>query len=73
MEVFYFALAIPRTHLLAYYQGHAQHILTVTDDGRRLQLPARTLRPFVTHAGLFGRFRAVVDSERRLLRLERVG
>jgi len=72
METFYFDLAIPGERLLAYYQARAHSILAVAHDGRCLQLPARHFRPFVTHAGLFGRFCVVVDQHRRLLRLERL-
>ncbi len=67
-----FALSISREDYLRYYRGVARDVLVRSHDGRRVQFPARLLRPFVTHDGVRGEFRLLLDEANRLLDLQRL-
>ena len=67
-----FALSISREDYLRYYQGVARHVLVRSHDGRKVQFPARLLRPFVTHQGVRGEFRLVLDDANRMVDLQRL-
>lgn len=71
MERLYFNLNISADEYLRYYRGVAARVIARTQDGRTLSLPAARLRPFVTHSGIQGRFCATIDSNHRLIALER--
>lgn len=49
-------LRISRDEYLKLYRGLSQVVSTRALDGRRVQFPANILRPWVTHAGIHGRF-----------------
>ena len=68
-----FRLNLSSGHYLRYYQGQASRVSVLAEDGRRIEFPANTLRPFVTRQGVKGYFQLVVDENNRLLRLERIG
>lgn len=59
-------LSIPAEELLRYYRGTASCVVACDRYNRRLQFPAASLRPFVTSAGVHGRFILEVDPENRL-------
>lgn len=65
-------LHIPSAELLRYYRGSASSVSAVDRRGRRLQFPARALRPFVTRDGIRGTFALEVDAGNRLQRVERI-
>ncbi len=71
MRRLYFSLNISPQDYLRYYRGAAARVVARTQDGRTLSLPAARLRPFITHAGIQGRFCATIDAENRLITLER--
>lgn len=71
-ERIYFTLDIPAQEMARYYRGSATRVLVHAADGRRVQIPAANLRPFVTRDGVQGRFCLTVDADYRLLHLERV-
>ncbi len=73
MKIYYFSIQVSREHLLAYYGGQAQRVQVTAENHKRLDLPARILRKYVTHQGLSGRFKITLDDDNRLLSLERVG
>ena len=73
MTEYRFHLAIPADDYLAYYEGAAQHVLVTLVNGQRLQFPAESLRPFVSHDGVHGEFVLRVDTNNKLQALERVG
>lgn len=64
-------LNIPAAELLRYYRGAASAVVAHDRYGQRLQFPAAALRPFVTAAGVHGRFLLEVDEHSRLERLLR--
>ena len=67
-----FALCLSRQEYLRYYQGEARDVVVRSHDGRRVQFPARLLRPFVNHQGVQGEFRLVLDEANRLLDMQRL-
>ncbi len=67
-----FSLHISSDEYLRYYRGSAHSVVVVSEDGRRVRFPASSLRPFVTHEGVRGRFELLLDSDNRLLELRRV-
>jgi hypothetical protein len=54
------------------YQGAARDVLAYSADGQRVRFPAMILRPFVTHAGIRGRFRIDFDEQNRFQAIQRV-
>lgn len=72
MTEYRFHLAIPAEDYLAYYEGAAQQVVVTLATGQRLQLPADSLRPFVSHDGVHGEFVLRVDANNKLQALERV-
>ncbi len=66
-----FALSITGEEYLRYYRGVARYVVVKSHDGRRVQFPARLLRPFVTQQGVQGEFRLLLDEANRLVDLQR--
>ncbi len=67
-----FALSITGEEYLRYYRGVARFVVVRSHDGRHVQVPASLLRPFVTHQGVQGEFRLVLDDVNRLVDLQRL-
>lgn len=59
------SLAIPSEEYIRIYKGTAKTILATTEDGRRVQFPATILQPYVSRAGVYGRFLIEFDSNNR--------
>lgn len=72
MREYQFELAISADDILAYYQGAAKTVVTEDITGLRIQIPAQSLRPFVTREGVHGRFCVRVDQNNKLLDIRRV-
>ena len=68
-----FRLAISADRYLRYYQGRANAVIARAHDGRRIQFPADTLRPFVMHNGINGEFALRFDADNKLIGLFRLG
>jgi hypothetical protein len=73
MHEYRFRLAIPAHDYLAYYQGVVREVMVTLHDGHTIQFSADILRPFVSHAGVYGEFVLQVDADNRLQSLEQVG
>ncbi|MCR3807937.1 DUF2835 domain-containing protein, partial [Pseudomonas aeruginosa] len=58
--------------LQAIYGGRANRVLLRSRDGRRVNLPAHHLRPFIGHDGVHGTFRLDFSEDGRLLALQRL-
>jgi len=67
-----FHLSIPAHRYLSYYQGVAKKVIVRALDGARVQFPAEILRPFLTHAGIFGEFCLYCDDNNKLIDIRRV-
>ncbi|MDN3610071.1 DUF2835 domain-containing protein [Vibrio ostreicida] len=70
MKHYYFTLNISYQSFIAHYSGAASHVLAITDQGLRLQLPASRFRPFLSQIGLKGRFRLTTDQNNKFIKLE---
>lgn len=73
MQEITFRLDIPAEEYLRFYRGEAQVVIVKAPDGRRVQLPAANLRPFVGMDGVHGRFVLRFDGRHKLVDLRRVG
>jgi hypothetical protein len=69
---FSFSIQISQQEFLRHYQGTAGTVQVISDCGRRLRFPASRLRPFLSHAGVRGRFLLTVDADNRFLNLQRL-
>ncbi len=67
-----FSISLSAERYLRYYQGHARVVIVRSEDGRRIQLPAASLRPFVTAEGIVGRFELTLDENNKLIDIRRV-
>jgi len=54
------------------YRGDARNVLAHDREGRRIQFPASSLRPFVTHEGIRGTFIIRVDEQNKLAGIRRM-
>ena len=54
------------------YSGDARNVLAHDQEGRKIQFPASSLRPFVTHEGIRGTFIVRVDEHNKLTGIHRV-
>lgn len=55
-----------------HYAGSAANVLITAQDGSRLQIPASYLRPFVTHIGVKGHFKIVLDEKNAIVSLDQL-
>ncbi len=67
-----FNIKISPQQFLQYYRGSASSVTVTAEDGRRIRLPARHLRPFLRHDGIKGRFKLTFADNNRLINLERL-
>lgn len=64
------AISIQADELLKLYRTPGAVVHARTVDGRRVQFPAQSLRPWVTRDGIRGKFRIYFDPDNRLSRIE---
>jgi hypothetical protein len=55
-------LKISPERFQAYYQGVVEYVVAQSIDGRRIQFPARVLRPFLSYQGIQGTFEITFDA-----------
>ncbi|OQY20608.1 MAG: hypothetical protein B6I36_00285 [Desulfobacteraceae bacterium 4572_35.1] len=72
MNQLIFNVKISSENYLKFYQGQASWVNIVAEDGRRLKLPAKHLRPYLTHAGINGRFLLQFDNNSKMTALKRL-
>ena len=72
MRSFTFTIKISYTLFLQHYSGATSSVVVLTDTGLKLQLPAVRLRGFLTHAGITGKFRVIVNSDNKFEAIERL-
>jgi len=66
-----FRIDLSSQHFEAYYQGVARAVIVTLNDGRKLQLPANVLRPFLLHDGIHGEFVLRFDDNHKLIDIQR--
>ena len=67
-----FRIALTADAFLRYYQGSANAVIVRAEDGRRIQLPAANLRPFLLRDGINGEFELTLDDDNKLVDIRRV-
>ncbi len=67
-----FSLNISPEAFLRYYQGTASVVVVQADDGLRVQIPANSLRSFVSQQGIVGRFELELDQNSKLINLKKL-
>jgi len=67
-----FQVSLSQERYLRFYQGTASAVIVYAEDGRRVQLPANRLRPFVEQQGIHGRFEMVLDQDNKLIEIVRL-
>ena len=72
MRQFEFALSIPSQQYLQYYRGAVRQVVAQTHSGETVQFPAGLLTPFVTAAGISGRFVLTCDDTGKGAQLQRL-
>ena len=65
-------LQISPEALKALYRGSAHTVSARATDGRRVSFPASCLRPFISEAGVVGRFRLEFDQHHKLITFQPV-
>ena len=73
MKRYEFRLCISPGDYLDHYRGIVKSVVVLTESGQSLQFPASMLRPFVTDAGIDGRFVLLCDENNKCVDLRRLG
>ena len=72
MKRFEFVLRISSRQYLQYYRGSVRQVLAQSTTGATVQFPAALLPPFVTTAGISGRFVLTCEDSGKGATLQRV-
>lgn len=54
------------------YEGTAKEVVARSIDGLRVRFPANILRPFITHAGISGRFSIHFNNDNRFQGIDKI-
>ncbi|AWL11891.1 hypothetical protein HMF8227_01416 [Saliniradius amylolyticus] len=73
MKAYFFRLNLAYDECIHFYHASTPHALLMAESGERVQVPAYTLRPFIGHTGIQGRFRLLTDENNKIQSFERVG
>lgn len=72
IRTFYFKLDIYYTIFKEYYMTPSATLLVTAENGQRIRLAATYIRPFLTQAGIVGRFRIELDDKDKIVSLKQV-
>lgn len=72
MTEYEFRLEISAQEYQRVYAGTAKSVVAEDMRGLRVQFPAAVLRPFVTHAGISGRFVIRMDENHKFVDIRRI-
>ncbi len=68
-----FSVSLSTEEVLAMYRGDIRRVMVITDNGLRVDINAQHFMNFTTRQGIHGRFRIVLDSNNKLVRMEKIG
>ena len=68
-----FSVSLSAEDVLAMYRGDIRRVMVITDNGLRVDINAQHFMNFTTRQGIHGRFRIVLDSNNKLVRMEKIG
>mgnify|MGYP000100095866 CR=1 FL=1 len=72
MAEYRFRLRLSADQFRAYYEGAASAVIVTVTDGLRIQFPAKFLRRYLTHSGVFGEFIIRTDEKNKLIDIVRI-
>jgi hypothetical protein len=71
MQTYYFNLSLTYDSCEQLYQPGRNTVVIAAEDGKRIQLPVKNLRPFIQRDGLRGRFRLVINDQNKVSSFEK--
>jgi hypothetical protein len=72
MQTFYFTLSLKYDLCERLYVPGINSVIVKDDNGKRIQLPVRNLRPHVSPIGIKGRFRLMIDEDNKIMSFEKI-
>ncbi|MCZ8529280.1 DUF2835 family protein [Alteromonas sp. HB246098] len=72
-SVFYFSINAPYKQCEVLYAPSMPDVVMLSESGLSVQVPTNRLRQFVTSDGIKGRFRMVIDANKKIKSFERLG
>ncbi|MEP1446830.1 MAG: DUF2835 family protein [Paraglaciecola sp.] len=72
METFYFTLSLKYELCEQLYKPGINTVIMQADNGKRIQLPVKNLRPHVSPIGIKGRFRLMIDGNNKIKSFEKI-
>jgi len=67
-----FHIHIESDEYLRYYQGLADKVRLVADNGQVVMFPANRLKPFLTHDGITGHFEMQFDQNNKFISIRQL-
>ena len=71
-SVFYFSINAPYKQCEVLYVPSMPDVVMVSESGLSVQVPTNRLRQFVTSDGIKGRFRMIIDANKKIKSFERL-
>jgi hypothetical protein len=72
MQTFYFTLSLKYELCERLYVPGINTVVMKADNGKRIQLPVKNLRPHVSPIGINGRFRLMIDDNNKIKSFEKI-
>lgn len=72
MQTFYFTLSLNYDYCEQLYFPGINTVIVQADNGKRIQLPVKNLRPHVSPIGIKGRFRLMIDENNKIKSFEKM-
>ncbi|MEP0354974.1 DUF2835 family protein [Paraglaciecola sp.] len=72
MQTFYFTLGLKYEECESLYQPGINTVVMTADNGTRVQLPVKNLRPHVTRTGIKGRYLLIINSDNKFQSFEKI-
>ncbi len=69
---YFFSLGIDYAECGVLYQQNANSVILTSECGKRVQIPATRLRPFVSSIGIKGRFRMLINAQNKIIAFEKI-
>lgn len=66
MKIWYVDLHVPIDEMVKNYAEEATRVFAWTHDGKKVAFPAQSLKPFMTHEGVHGRFKIQCNDQGKL-------
>ncbi len=72
MNKYYFSLNVSYERFLPFYQGQVDTVQVVDEVGRRIDIPAKHFRQFLTRDGILGKFELITQVDGKFITLNRI-